>query len=131
MKFLKNTMIKFFGSKHIERIPRTYEALVHREGIPNHIQETQYLGDTICSLVKQLKKDKVDPNQVKIFELYNDERQKQIPTSLYSTVESNWFPKLELCKISSRYGEQENYPTCAFQDRYGKVCGPYYDLIPI
>ncbi len=121
------TLKTFLGSRSDPRIPRTYEAVISNAFVDEHLVE-QYLGDTICSLVNLLKKNRVNPKTVKIYEIYNSNRELEIPASMYTTDEGKFTPRTELCKITVRYGEEEKHPLCSFQDRHGKPCGPYYDL---
>ena len=67
--FFTTTLQTFFGSRYNPKIPRTYEAIITSD-LAGADLTTQYLGDTICSLVNILKKNQVDPGTVKIYEIY-------------------------------------------------------------
>jgi len=126
--FFNATLQALFGSRYNKKIPRTYEAIVSTDLADSELT-TQYLGDTICSLVNILKKTQVDPAAVEIYEIYCNNRESQIPHSMYTNEKGKFNTRTELCKMTIRYGKEEEYPTCSFQDRKGKPCGPYYDLV--
>lgn len=125
--FFNSIMQSLSGSGSKPKIPRSYKAIIDHERMDMSL-DTQYLGDTICSLVNLMKKNHINPKDVKIFEVYDNNRESKIPASLYTTDDGKWFPRTELCKMTTRYGKEEQFPSCSFQDRNGKPCGPYYDL---
>jgi len=111
---------RLFGSRYDKTIPYGYEAVIKND-IPELELDTFFLGPTICELVKYMKKNTVEPDRVKIFELFND-REKELPREMYLD-DDQWLNRTNLCKITKRYGEEECFPKCRFQDRRGVKCG--------
>ena len=68
---MMSTITKFFDpkSQHDKSLPYTYEARVPiAEGVDIY---NYYVSDSICSLIEFLEKNKIEPNGVKIYELFH------------------------------------------------------------
>jgi hypothetical protein len=102
-------------SKYDRSIPYTYEARVPI--IEGEDEYNSYLADTICGLVKCLEQNKIDQNEVTIYEIFEDE-EKIIDRSLYVSEEGRWLTKHELCQSFKEHYKGHIFEGgCSFEDR--------------
>jgi len=111
-------------SKYDKTIPFTYMAKVPIvEG--NDELATYYFADTICGLVEHLDKNKIEPEEVKLFGCY---LKKEIPldNDPLLTEKGEWLQRPELCRkledyfkktMDERYKGHEAHSDCSFDDR--------------
>lgn len=109
-------------SKYDKSLPYTYEARVRiLEGSEEY---NSYLAATICGLLEYLQENNIKPDEVQIFEVYQ-EQELLVDTRLFTTPDRQWLAKPDLCRAF-----EEHYPGhiqadgCSFEDRDGKGIGP-------
>jgi len=109
-------------SKYDKTIPYTYEARVPiYEGSEEF---NAYVADTICSLVEYLNENDIAPDEVQIFEVYQ-EREMPIDVALFATADNHWLFKPQLCEsFKIHYPGHIEGGHCSFEDRDGKCEGP-------
>ncbi len=109
-------------SKYDKSLPYTYEARVQIiEGIEEY---NYYLSDTICGLVEYLEKNGIQPDEVMIYEIYQN-IEKEIQRDLYTTKDGGWLFKPEICKSFQEHYKGHIYEDgCSFSDRERKGIGP-------
>ncbi len=114
-----NIVRKFLGpkSKYEADIPYTYEARV--KYIDSEHEYNSYLADTICGLVAYLDEKGYQPDEVSIYEIFNDV-EKELNISLCLSPSGNWLTKDELCEaFKSHYAGHIFDGGCTFEDRDG------------
>jgi hypothetical protein len=117
--FKKFVEYKWFRSKNNNKTPFTYEAKLQVFEGSDDIT-ISWFSDTICGLCKYLSKHKEDPNDITIYECFN-QKEIEMPKHIYMNPNSQWKPKKELCKAHRRYGSDGSEECCAFQGRDSKV----------
>ncbi len=109
-------------SKYDKSLPYTYEARIPIcEGEDTY---NSYLSDTICGLVDHLDQNDIKPDEVRIFEIYQDQ---EIPVDviLYSASDNTWLFRPDICKaFEEHYKGHIKDGWCTFEDRDGKCSGP-------
>ena len=109
-------------SKYDKTLPYTYEAKVPIiEGIEEY---NCYLSDTICGLIEYLEKNKIGPDDARIYEVFQN-KEKMIEQCFYTSKEGNWLHKPELCHSLSEHYKGHIYEgRCSFNDRERTGIGP-------
>ena len=109
-------------SKYDKSLPYTYEARIPIfEGSEEF---NSYVADTICGLVDYLDSNEITPDEVQIFEIYQ-ERETPIEVALFATVDNQWRLRPELCEsFKTHYPGHIEGGHCTFEDRDGKCEGP-------
>lgn len=109
-------------SKYDKSLPYTYEARVRI--LDGSEEYNSYLAATICGLLEHLQENNINPADVHIFEVYQDQ-EVLIDNKLFLSPDQQWLAKPELC-----HAFEEHYPGhihidgCSFEDRDGKGIGP-------
>ena len=81
-------------------------------------------ADTICALVEHLDKHNVNPDDVELFEIYNED-EKKLNTEYCLSDEGRWLSRNELCvAFSERYAGHIRERGCDFEDRCKDITGP-------
>ena len=109
-------------SKYDHTLPYTYEA---REPVLDDTDNYNcYLSDTICGLVEHLDKLEISPNDVEIYEIYQ-ETEYPVDINLCINSDRRWLSKPELCISFKEYykGHIED-GKCSFRDRDRNCSGP-------
>lgn len=110
-------------SKYDKSIPYTYEAKIRIfEGEEEY---SSYFSDTICGLVEYLHQNHIAPNNVKIFEVY---QQHELPIDMkyYSTPDHQWLFKPAICRsFEEHYKGHILENSCSFKDRNRGGSGPW------
>lgn len=109
-------------SKYDKSIPYTYEARARIiEGVDEY---NYYLSDTICGLIEYLEKKGIQPDDVAIYEIYQDD-EKVIQKELFTTGKGGWLYKPEICRSFEEHYKGHIYNgKCSFADRERKGIGP-------
>ena len=109
-------------SKYDKSLPYTYEARLQIiEGLDEY---NYYLSDTICGLIECLDKNRIQPDEVMIYEIYQNVEE-EIPRDLYTTKDRGWLFKPEICKsFQEHYKGHIDEEGCSFSDRDRKGIGP-------
>ncbi|HEB92694.1 MAG TPA: hypothetical protein ENI94_04345 [Gammaproteobacteria bacterium] len=109
-------------SKYDKSLPYTYEARVPIfEGSEEF---NTYIANTICGLVEHLDSNEITPNEVQIFEVYQ-EREAPIDMVLFATADNQWRFRPDLCEsFKTHYPGHIEDGQCTFADRDGKCKGP-------
>ncbi len=112
------------GSKYDKSLPFTYFAKLYIvEGDEDLCH--YYYADTICSLIEHLEKEEVEPEEVNIYSLYNDNEIK-LNKDIFLSEENDWLLRPYLCRALEDYYFQtkdELYKghcedgECMFEDR--------------
>lgn len=109
-------------SKYDITLPYTYEARVRLflEGE----EYNSYFSDTICGLVEYLQQKCIQPDAVKVFEVYRN-RECLIDTQLFTTSDHQWLCKPDICRTFEQHykGHIQNNK-CSFMDRDRGGIGP-------
>ncbi|MCK5262646.1 MAG: hypothetical protein KAJ92_03130 [Gammaproteobacteria bacterium] len=107
-------------SKYEKDIPYTYEARVK-------IVDDEYnsfLGDTICALVAHLNENNIKPDEVELYEIFNDE-EKKLNTEYCISEKGQWLSRKELCiSFTKHYPGHIDETGCTFEDREKDIMGP-------
>ena len=109
-------------SKYDKSLPYTYEARVRVfEGSEEY---NSYLADTICGLVEYLHKNGIKPDEVQIFEIYQ-EQEFPVDARRYATSGQQWLFKPDICRaFEDHYKGHIHADGCSFEDRDRKGSGP-------
>ena len=117
-------LTKLFDRKpqHDKCLPYTYEARVPiMEGVDIY---NYYMSDTICGLIECLEKNKIEPNGVEIYELFQNE-EKVIQPDLFTAKEGDWLHIPELCRsLKEHYKGHIFEGGCSFECRDRNGIGP-------
>lgn len=109
-------------SKYEKTIPYTYEAKI--EIIEGGGEYKSYLADKICVLVEFMEKNNIDPKEVVINEIFNEE-EKELEVKYCVSSEGKWLNRSGLCKsFKNHYPSHIDETGCTFEDRDWKVSGP-------
>ncbi len=110
---------KFLGpkSKYEHDLPYTYEAKIgYIDGDKDY---NSYMADTICGLVAYLETKQISPDEVAIFEIFDD-KEKQLDISLCLSADKKWLNRDQLCEAFKHHYEGHIYKGgCSFSDRDG------------
>lgn len=109
-------------SKYDKSLPYTYEARIRIfEGSEEY---SSYFADTICGLVEHLHKNKIGPDEVRIFEIFQ-EKEVPVDVKLFTTSDRQWLFKPDLCRSFEEYYKGHiREDSCSFDDRDCKGVGP-------
>ena len=109
-------------SKYDKSLPYTYEARVPIfEGSEEF---NAYVADTICGLVEHLSANDIAPDEVQIFEVY-EEGERPIEVALFASADNQWLFKPDLCEsFKSHYPGHIEGGHCTFEDRDDTCEGP-------
>ena len=109
-------------SKRDPDLPYTYEARVPIiEG-----EETcnSYFADTICGLIDYLEEQGIGPDQVRIYEIYQDQ-ERPIDVGLCVDRERHWLHRPDLCRALQEHYQGHIFAAgCDFADRDRSGTGP-------
>jgi len=109
-------------SKYDRSLPYTYEARVPI--IEGESEYNSYFADTICGLVDYLEQHGITPDQVRIYEIYQD-AEKLIDLGLCTSEDRQWLHRPALCEAFKEYYQGHIFEGgCSFSDRDKCVCGP-------
>ena len=115
---------KFLGpkSKYDESIPYTYEARV--SVVEWNEAYNSYYSDTICGLIDFLREKNISPDQVELYEIYQD-HESTVETRLCLDNHDLWLSRPKLCKsLREHYKGHIDNGHCSFQDRSRVAYGP-------
>ena len=109
-------------SKYDKSLPYTYEARVPIvEGGETY---NSYFSDTICGLLEYLGENRIGPDGVKIFEIYQTQ-ELLIDHSMCITPDNAWLSKPDICRaFKQHYKGHIQEGSCSFKDRDREGCGP-------
>ncbi len=108
-------------SKYDHSIPYTYEARVSVAEWSDAYNS--YFSDTICGLVNYLHEKNIRPNQVSLFEIYQD-HEAPLETCYCIDTRDWWLARRSLCQsLKEHYKEHIQDGHCSFEDRSTKVYG--------
>ena len=109
-------------SKYVGSLPYTYEARVRIfEGSEEY---NSYLSDTICGLVEYLHQNDINPDEVQIFEVYQ-QQEFPIDAKRFTAHDNHWLFKPDICRaFEDHYKGHIHADTCSFDDRDCKGSGP-------
>ena len=96
MKWLK----KILGprSKYIEELPYTYEARMDiLQGKGEEPEYNYFYADTVCGLIDYLEQEGISPEEVDIFEVFQ-EGDNKMKTELCITDKKEWLSRPRICK---------------------------------
>ncbi|RMH69398.1 MAG: hypothetical protein D6675_12820 [Gemmatimonadetes bacterium] len=111
-------------SKYDKTLPYTYEGRVYTIEGDDDVFES-YFADTVCGLVEQLALDEVDPDSVKILEIYRGQ-ERTIDVKYCTDRNNRWLPRPEICESLRGHFKGHIDPSCcAFRDRNRQAEGPY------
>lgn len=116
---------KWLGPKstYDQSIPYLYEARLPVVELAE-VHHT-FQADTICALVEHLNQQGIAPEEVTIFEIYQDQ-ENLISKSLYTTTDNHWIGKPAICSIfEATYPGHIHGGSCSFEDRTKKGRGPF------
>jgi len=102
-------------SKYDQSLPYTYEARVRmfEEGEDYN----SCFSDTICGLVEYLHRNRIQPDKVRIFEVYQAQ-EFPIDALLFTTPDRQWLFKPDICRaFAAHYKGHIRDNTCSFKDR--------------
>ena len=109
-------------SKYDNTIPYTYEARV--AVVEWDDAYNSYFSDTICGLIGYLREKNINPDQVQLFEIYQDH---ESPLETCYCIDNHhlWLTKPRLCRSLSRhYKGHIQGRHCSFKDRNPAAFGP-------
>ncbi len=109
-------------SKYDNTIPYTYEARV--AVLEWADAYNSYFSDTICGLISYLREKNIRPDQVQLFEIYQDH---ESPLETCYCVDNHdlWLTKPGLClSLSEHYRGHIQERHCSFKDRNPVAYGP-------
>ena len=109
-------------SKYDKELPYTYEARMSI--IDGEEEYNAYLADTICGLVEYLDDNNIEPDEVQLFEIYQ-ERETAINMALFTSGDNKWLFRPEMCEsFKEHYKGHIHDHICSFADRDRKGSGP-------
>jgi len=109
-------------SKYDKSLPYTYEARVPIfEGSEEF---NAYVADTICGLVEHLSANDIAPDEVQIFEVY-EQGERPVEVALFASADNQWLFKPDLCEsFKTHYPGHIEGGHCTFEDRDDTCEGP-------
>lgn len=109
-------------SKYDASLPYTYEARISLfEGSTEY---NSYFADTICGLVEHLHQNNIKPEEVQIFEIFQ-EKETPIDPKLFTTEDHQWLFRPDMCRsFEEHYKGHIDEHGCSFNDRNPKASGP-------
>lgn len=109
-------------SKYDNTIPYTYEARVSVMEWDDAYNS--YFSDTICGLIDFLRQKNIQPDQVTIYEIYQD-HEAAVETCWCLDDHELWLSRPGLCKsLRDHYKGHIDDGHCSFQDRNRQAFGP-------
>lgn len=109
-------------SKYDDTLPYTYEArvaVVEWEDAYN-----SYYSDTICGLIDYLRERNIRPDQVDLYEIYQD-HESLLETQYCLDHHDLWLGRPRLCRsLQGHYKGHITKGHCSFEDRTRAVSGP-------
>ena len=109
-------------SKYDSSLPYTYEARV--SVIEWDDAYNSYYSDTICGLIDFLRQKNIRPDQVRLYEIYQD-HEAIMETCLCLDEHELWLPRPMLCRsLHDHYKGHIDDRHCSFQDRNRLAYGP-------
>lgn len=109
-------------SKYDHSLPYTYEARVSVMEWDDAYNS--YFSDTVCGLIDFLREKNVSPQQVTIYEIYQD-HEEAVKTCLCLNNHDLWLARPKLCKsLQNHYKGHIDDGHCSFQDRSRTAYGP-------
>ncbi len=109
-------------SKYDKSLPYTYEARVPI--FAGSEEFNAYVADTICGLVECLSASDVSPDEVQIFEVY-EEGERPVEVALFASDDNQWLFRPHLCEsFKAHYPGHIEGGHCTFEDRDGACEGP-------
>lgn len=109
-------------SKYYPSIPYTYEARMPM--FAGSEEYNSYFADTICGLVEHLHQRNIKPEEVQIFEIFQD-KETPIDPKRFTTADNQWMFRPDMCRaFEDHYEGHINEHGCSFEDRDRKGCGP-------
>lgn len=109
-------------SKYDDSLPYTYEARIPMFAESDEYKS--YFSDTICGLIEHLQKIGIAPEDVSIFEVYQ-QRETPIDARLFTSAGRQWLFKPEICRaFEAHYPGHIADATCSFRDRDRGATGP-------
>ncbi|MDK9704759.1 MAG: hypothetical protein OEL20_16650 [Sulfuritalea sp.] len=109
-------------SKYDGSLPYVYEARIRmfEEGD----EYKSYFSDTVCGLIEHLHRQRIDPDGVTIFEVYQ-EQEAPIDSRLFTTADRQWMFKPDICRaFEQHYPGHIHGRDCSFKDRDRGATGP-------
>jgi len=109
-------------SKYDKSLPYTYEARVRI--LEQSEEYNSYFSDTICGLVEYLHRNHIQPGEVEIIEVY---QQQEFPVDAkrFTTPDNQWLFRPDICRaFEDHYKGHIHDDTCSFNDRDCKGSGP-------
>ena len=119
-----NFLEKILGpkSKYDKSLPYTYEARIPLFEESN--EYNSYFSDTICGLIEYLHRNNIQPDGVRIFEVYL-KQESPIDSRFFTTADQQWLFKPDICRaFESHYPGHIRDKTCSFKDRGRAGIGP-------
>jgi len=109
-------------SKYDTSLPYTYEARM--PAFEGSEEFNSYFADTICGLVECLDQNNIKPDEVQIFEIFQ-EKETPIDAKLLTAADHQWLTKPDMCRsFEEHYKGHIQESTCTFNDRDCKGSGP-------
>lgn len=109
-------------SKYDKSIPYTYEARIRiLEGSEEY---NSYFADTICGLVEYLHRHDIQPGEVQIVEVYQDQ-EFPVDATRFTSADNQWLFRPNICRaFEDHYKGHIQEDTCSFKDRDRQGSGP-------
>jgi len=108
-------------SKYEDDIPYTYEARIK---IIDDVEYNSFYADTICALVEYLDEKKIEPDEVKLYEIFKG-KENRLDREYCVSRDGKWLSSKQLCvTFIQRYPGHIHANCCTFDDRKRDVEGP-------
>ena len=109
-------------SKYDKSLPYTYEA---RVAVVEWMEAyNSYYSDTICGLIDYLREKNISPDQVTLYEIYQD-HESAVETRLCIDNHELWLARPKLCRsLQDHYKGHIHDGHCSFDDRSKTAYGP-------
>ncbi len=102
-------------SKYEDDIPFIYEARIK---IIDGDDYDSFYADTICALVEYLDKKKIEPDEVKLYEIFKG-KENRLDREYCVSRDSKWLSRKQLCgTFTQRYPGHIHENSCSFDDRH-------------
>lgn len=109
-------------SKYDNSLPYTYEA---RVAVLEWTEAyNSYFSDTICGLIDYLREKNISPDQVALYEIYQEH---EAPLKIRYCIDEHdlWLARPRLCEsLRDHYKGHIEDGHCSFNDRSKAACGP-------
>ncbi|MCP4010401.1 MAG: hypothetical protein GY726_12925 [Proteobacteria bacterium] len=104
-------------SKYEKDLPYTYEAKF--EFVEGGKEYNSCFADTICGLIERLNEKHIRPEEVAIYEIF-DQQEKKLDVNLCLSADKQWLSREELCESFKHHYEGHIFKGgCTFADRNG------------